>query len=103
MNLVRHWAKICLLSIVMVFFLSTQVRAENPVQDISNIAGGTGSVISGAFALPTEIVKGGVSSFPFGIIAGAIRGTFMTVGSVVSGVFSIAKGAAPYAKYAAFI
>ncbi len=78
-------------------------RAENPVRDIGYIANGTSQVVGGALALPTEVLKGAVQSFPFGIIAGAMRGTMRTLGGVFGGAFNIARGAAPYAKYAAFI
>ena len=102
MNLNRTFIKISLFCLLTAFACQT-ARAEDPIRDIGNVASGTGKLLTGAFALPTEIIKGGVSSFPFGIITGAIRGAFKTVGYVVSGTADVAKGAAPYAKYAALI
>jgi len=102
MSLNRTFIKISLFCLLTAFACQT-ARAEDPIRDIGHVASGTGKMITGAFSIPTEIIKGGVSSFPFGIITGAIKGTFKTVGYVVSGAFDVAKGAAPYAKYAAFV
>lgn len=77
--------------------------AENPVRDVSTVASGAGKIISGVFALPFEILRGATQSFPFGILAGAIRGTAKTIGGVLGGTVQAASGAAPYAKYAAFL
>ncbi len=78
-------------------------RAENPIQDAGTVAMGASQVVGGALALPVEILKGATQSFPFGILAGALRGTVRTLGGVFGGAFNIARGAAPYAKYAAFV
>ncbi len=78
-------------------------HAENPVQDVGTVAVGASQIVGGALALPVEILKGATQSFPFGILAGAMRGTMRTLGGVFGGAFNVAKGAAPYAKYAAFI
>ncbi len=78
-------------------------HAENPIQDAGYVATGATQIVGGALALPVEILKGGVQSFPFGIIAGALRGTVKTLGGVFGGAVNIARGSAPYAKYAAFV
>ena len=78
-------------------------HAENPIQDAATVATGASQVVGGALALPVEILKGATQSFPFGILAGALRGTVKTLGGVFGGAFNIARGAAPYAKYAAFV
>src|SRR5690242_11494513 len=91
------------LAFFLLFLWSAPVHAENPVQDASLVLSGAGQIVGGVLALPIEILRGGVQSFPFGIITGAIRGTFRTLGGVFGGAFSAAQGAAPYAKYAAFI
>lgn len=77
--------------------------AENPVRDVGLIASGATRIVSGVFALPIEMLKGATTSFPFGILAGALRGTVKTVGGVLGGTFQAASGAAPYAKYAALL
>jgi len=90
---------ICLFSLSVCF----SAYAENPVRDASIIAGGASRIVSGVFALPIEILRGATQSFPFGILTGAIRGTAKTIGGVLGGTVQAASGAAPYAKYAAFI
>lgn len=87
------------------FFLSGTLSAyaENPVRDVSIVAAGAGKIVSGVFALPVEILRGATQSFPFGILVGAIRGTAKTIGGVLGGTVQAASGAAPYAKYAAFL
>lgn len=100
MTLIKHLPKI---SIVLMVLLSICLPsyAENPVRDIGYVANGTSQVVGGVFALPTEVLKGATQSFPFGIVTGAVKGTFKTLGGVFGGAFNIARGAAPYAKYAA--
>jgi len=90
---------ICLFSLSVCF----PAYAENPVRDVTLIAGGASRIVSGVFALPIEVLKGATQSFPFGILTGAIRGTAKTIGGVLGGTFQAAKGAAPYAKYAALL
>ena len=82
---------------------SSFAYAENPIRDAGIVVGGASKVVGGVFALPVEILKGSTQSFPFGILAGAVKGTFRTLGGVFGGAFDIARGAAPYAKYAAFV
>ena len=40
--------------------------------------------------------------FPVGLVTGAISGVFRTALGIVSGAADLARGAAPYAKYAVF-
>lgn len=84
-------------------FICPLANAENPIRDVGTVAYGASQVAGGALALPVEILKGAAQSFPFGILAGALRGTVKTLGGVLGGAFNIAKGAAPYAKYAALL
>ncbi len=86
-----------------VFLIPLQLYAENPARDIAAVETGVGQTVNGAFAIPVRVLQGAAQSFPFGIITGAIQGTFETVGWVVNGAANVARGAAPYAKYAAFI
>ena len=64
---------------------------------------GAAKTISAALKIPFAIVGGAVQSFPLGIIGGAVQGTFSAVGQATSGAFDLARGAAPYAKYAVFL
>lgn len=71
-------------------------------EDISYAARGAGKILGGVFAIPKAMLQdSGRVMFPFGLVTGAIRGTFQTVGGVVSGAVDLARGGAPYAKYAA--
>lgn len=71
-------------------------------EDISYAARGTGKIVGGMFAIPRAMLQdSGRVMFPFGLVTGAIRGTFQTVTGVVGGVADVARGGAPYAKYAA--
>ncbi len=74
-----------------------------------DVAGNTASILRGAtktvgaaFQIPVAMLQDSTRvMFPFGILTGAVRGSVRTVAGVVSGAFDIAKGGAPYAKYAA--
>jgi len=66
------------------------------------IVNGVAKTISSAFAIPFGILGGAAQNgFPFGLVTGAVQGTFSAVGKAVSGAADIARGGAPYAKYAA--
>ncbi len=102
MKQIRASLQAALVCLGFVLFCS-QARAENPVRDVTTVAYGASQVAGGVLALPVEMLKGAAQSFPFGILAGALRGTVKTFGGVLGGAFNIAKGAAPYAKYAALL
>ncbi len=71
-------------------------------QDISYAARGASKLVGSVFAIPKAMLQdSGRVMFPFGLITGAIRGTVQTVTGVVGGVVDVARGGAPYAKYAA--
>ncbi len=62
---------------------------------------GTGKALGAAMSIPAGMMAGAArGGFPFGMIGGILQGTFSAVGNVVSGAFDLARGAAPYAKYA---
>ena len=70
-------------------------------EDIAYASRGAGKILGGLFALPVAMLQGAGRSFPFGLVTGAVQGTFQTVSGVVGGAVDVARGAAPYAKYAA--
>ena len=71
-------------------------------EDVSYAARGASKLVGSVFAIPKAMLQdSGRVMFPFGLVTGAIRGTFQTVTGVVSGTVDVARGAAPYAKYAA--
>lgn len=70
--------------------------------DVSYAARGASKIVGGMFAIPKAMLQdSGRVMFPFGLVTGAVRGTVQTVTGVVSGVVDVARGGAPYAKYAA--
>lgn len=90
-----------LLLVLGVLVASSPVYAEVG-QDVSYAARGAGKIVGGVFAIPKAMLQdSGRVMFPFGLITGAVRGTFQTVTGVVGGVVDVARGGAPYAKYAA--
>jgi hypothetical protein len=71
-------------------------------EDSSYAARGAGKILGGVFAIPKAMLQdSGRVMFPFGLVTGAIRGTVQTVTGVVGGAVDVARGGAPYAKYAA--
>lgn len=87
------WLFLCVLSLV-----SCPVASANPAMILRGVA----KTVSAVFQIPAAmIVDSSRAVFPFGLISGAIRGTFRTVGGVFSGAVDMARGGAPYAKYAA--
>ena len=64
------------------------------------IARGLVKTVSSAFAIPGAILRDSTQvMFPFGIVSGAVRGSFNTVAGTLGGLFDVARGSAPYAKY----
>ena len=90
-----------LLFVFGVLFMPSLGYAEMG-EDISYAARGAGKIVGGVFAIPKAMLQdSGRVLFPFGLVTGAIRGTVETVTGVVGGVVDVARGGAPYAKYAA--
>ena len=59
--------------------------------DVAYAARGAGKILGGVFAIPKAMLQdSGRVMFPFGLVTGA-----------VDGVVDVARGGAPYAKYAA--
>ena len=64
---------------------------------------GLGKTIVAVLSIPVGMATGAAQGgFPFGMIGGLVKGTASAVGGAVSGAFDLARGGAPYAKYAAF-
>ena len=91
-----------MLLMAAVFLTAVPVgHAENNGENIAYATRGAGKILSGLFAIPSAMLQGAGRSFPLGIVTGAVQGTFQTVSGVVGGAVDVARGAAPYAKYAA--
>lgn len=77
-------------------------RPAEAGQSESLLISGVAKTINAAFAIPVGMLSGAArNGFPFGLVTGAVEGTFSAVGKAVSGAADLAKGGAPYAKYAA--
>lgn len=64
---------------------------------------GIGKAIVSVLSIPVGVATGAAQGgFPFGMIGGVVKGTANAVGGTLSSAFDLARGGAPYAKYAAF-
>jgi len=89
-------------ALVLGLFLMPSLSYAEMGEDISYAARGAGKIVGGVFAIPKAMFQdSGRVLFPFGLVTGAVRGTVQTVTGVVGGVVDVARGGAPYAKYAA--
>ena len=70
--------------------------------DMGLIAQGLAKTMYALVQVPTNMISGGVQSFPFGIVTGAVAGTMKMAAGTVMGAADMARGVAPYAKYAVF-
>lgn len=93
------------LKFLIVFAILICVASGNAfaVDNNAYILRGVAKIMSAAFQLPGHLIQDSVKSFPFGLVTGAVNGAFQTFWSVLSGGLDIAKGGAPYAKYALFL
>ena len=67
------------------------------------ITRGVGRVISSAGQIPIAMYEDTKRYFPFGIITGIFRGSARMVIGTVAGAIDVARGAAPFAKYAVLL
>lgn len=64
---------------------------------------GIGKAVVAVLSIPVGVATGAAQgSFPFGMIGGVVKGTANAVGGTLSSAFDLARGGAPYAKYAVF-
>lgn len=70
--------------------------------DVGLIAQGLAKTMYALVQVPTNMIAGGAQSFPLGIVTGAVTGTMKMAVGTVMGAADMARGAAPYAKYAIF-
>jgi len=91
--------------ILAVFFLTNFLARPLYAGDSRNMAlifRGAAKTIFSAFQIPAYMLQGSTKMFPIGIAAGAVQGSVMAVAGTLSGALDIARGAAPYGKYALF-
>jgi hypothetical protein len=70
--------------------------------NIALITRGVARTLFSAFQIPKEMLANAGHAFPLGLVAGTLNGALKTVVGTVMGAGDIARGAAPYAKYAIF-
>lgn len=64
---------------------------------------GVGKAVVAVLSIPVGVATGAAQGgFPFGMIGGVVKGTANAVGGTLSSAFDLARGGAPYAKYAVF-
>ncbi len=85
-----------ILSLMILSFIPPVAYADN----LGFIARGIGKTLSSVFQIPRSLLQNGAHAFPLGLVYGVIDGSLKTVTGALSGVFDIARGGAPYAKYA---
>ena len=90
------------LLLVLGVLLTPSLGYADVGEDMSYAARGASKIVGGVFAIPKAMIQdSGRVLFPFGLVTGALRGTVQTVTGVLGGVVDVARGGAPYAKYAA--
>ena len=92
------------LRIFLVLLLLAGLSLPQPAyaDNIALITRGIARTLFSAFQIPKEILTHGGKAFPLGLIAGTMSGAVKTVAGTIMGAGDIARGAAPYAKYAIF-
>jgi hypothetical protein len=70
--------------------------------NLALITRGVARTLFSAFQIPKEMLMNAGNAFPLGMVFGAMNGAMKTVVGTVMGAADIARGAAPYAKYAIF-
>ena len=77
-------------------------RPVYAADSIALITRGVARTLFSVFQIPKEMIANAGTAFPLGIIAGTMNGVVKTVVGTIMGAGDIARGAAPYAKYAVF-
>ena len=70
--------------------------------DVALIAQGLAKTLYAVAQVPASMLAGSTHAFPFGLITGAVTGTVKMAAGTVMGAADMARGTAPYAKYAIF-
>lgn len=89
------------LLLIFVLFLLPAAPPAARADDIGLIFRGVAKTLFSVLQIPGDMIKGSTHVFPLGLIVGAATGTMKAVMGTLSGAADIARGAAPYAKYAA--
>lgn len=71
-------------------------------RDLALITRGVGKTVGTAVAVPINLVGRAATLNPFNMVGGVLSGTARLMKNTISGGTDIARGGAPYAKYAVF-
>ena len=77
-------------------------RPAHALRGVPLVMRGVAKTVFSVFEVPKQMMAGAPNSFPFGLVAGTAFGAARAVAGTLSGAVDMAKGAAPYAKYAVF-
>jgi hypothetical protein len=89
-----------LCAVLLLTFFCTQPAYANSGLILRGLARTLGAV----FQIPKSMIYESCrTTFPLGLVTGALEGTFQTVMGVAGGALDMAQGAAPYAKYMMFL
>ena len=96
----KHIRKIplCLLLAALIFSAPHPAYADS----VGLIVRGVARTLVSAFEIPKSMMVGSTQAFPVGLLAGTVAGSVKMVAGTLMGAVDIARGAAPYAKYALF-
>ncbi len=98
----KKWLKISGTIFFLLFFWKANAAAHASDGDnLRHVLHGAGQTLFSSMEIPRTILRNS-APFPFNIVTGAVAGTFRTVAGTVMGAAEMARGAAPYAKYAIF-
>ena len=87
---------------ISIIFFEEPARADD-VENVSYVERGFIRILAAAFQLPRFLIQKTLNGPPvLGTVDGAITGAFYTVAELSGGVFDIARGTVPYAKYLIF-
>lgn len=99
----RRQKFISFVMLLSTFFLFSAAQRYEPSNQ-GYIVRGTARTLASTMEIPRTMLEHSAAlPFPLGIATGALAGSFRTVLGVVAGAADIARGAAPYAKYAIFL
>lgn len=90
---------IFLLFFLTAVFLAPSTAHANP----GLIFRGLAKTVYAVAQVPANMIQGSAQSFPLGMVTGAVAGTMKMAVGTVMGAADMARGAAPYAKYAVFL
>ena len=100
LSLKKNWKrKVCPLFLSLLLFICVTPSPAH-ADSVGLIMRGVARTLFSAFEIPKSMLEGSTQAFPLGIVAGTLIGSVKMVAGTLMGAADIARGAAPYAKYA---